>query len=93
MKSSVLETIDIEVRSLFQGTPHGEQQHYAALESLPTISKACQDTGQGSEFMERLGTATWTTLSVRDGTHLYTGGPVYFTPYLILGIVMNISLM
>ena len=60
------------------------------LESLPALSNACQATGCESEFMERLDGATVQTMPcVRDGTHLYTGGPVY----LILGTVINILLM
>lgn len=51
------------------------------LESFPTLLKACQATGCESEIMERFDGATvQTTLCVRDGTHLYTGGPVYLYP-------------
>ena len=60
------------------------------LESLPALSNACQATGCESEFMERLDGATVQTMPcVRDGTHLYTGGPVY----LILDTVITILLM
>ena len=51
------------------------------LESFPILSKACQATGCESEFMERLdGAIVQTTLCARDGTHLYTGGPVHLDP-------------
>ena len=60
------------------------------LESLPALSNACQAAGCESEFMERLdGAAVHTRPCVKDGTHLYTGGPVY----LILDTVINILLM